>query len=218
MHNKIKNENAASGTDAQKARARVRGVMYKIIRRMLILTNRNCFLFGVLMMPIVQGCVPYLSTYRYISLEEVEGISVVEKGRADISQIYSHTEMPLKYELDRELYTLYFTMKQRYATSVRIIAKKNDAPISIEEKYISGSCGGFRDEYLKENASLEESKTKFYMWGSRGRECIHDRYSPNKEHSYIVFDVIDENGKKIGSEKIPFKFIVNGKYISYDAI
>lgn len=55
---------------------------------------------------LVGACTPNLSAYYYMSFVDIPDIKVLEYGKADYWPMFGHKEMPIRYELKRDGYTL----------------------------------------------------------------------------------------------------------------
>ena len=70
---------------------------------------RPLLLVTILLLSILlAGCAPYISKYRYISLEAVVDISVKKTAMPRVNNLSLAREMPLEYELQRKAYLLAF--------------------------------------------------------------------------------------------------------------
>lgn len=178
--------------------------------------------FIVLLLLLLQGCVPYVNQFNYISLVDVPDIQVLEYGKYEPGKTFSHEEMPVKYELPRASYKLYFEIDSYSAGKVLMVWSKSssDDPLDVRAVDVEGSCGGFRS-YRSKNEYWNAVRAKYYSWGAKTRNCTSEGSSyqldVDQKYRVIAFEVLD-GGIVLGKEVIPFKWVNNGYYVHSDSL
>ena len=152
------------------------------------------------------------SKYRYISLENVPGIEVVERGNPRLDRIRGASPMPTAYRLERDRYRLDLRVNlETYAPALRIRAEaKTDADGTLElapkrwrrtSSTRAAPCGSFYDV-------AGSSDQLSFGWGCKEGENDH----------FISFDVMTVDGEVLGREDIPFTLEANGSYTLSDML
>lgn len=161
---------------------------------------------------LVLGCVPHYSKYQYISFLDDEVIPV-ERGRARISGLKNHDEMPVKYILSRDDYQLYFeTDLESYWPSVFISGISDGKEVFLEGENKS-QCGGFYSFPYRDRLDGKMPRLR-YEWSPPFLCPNVDPTSEDKLISVLVFD-----GKElIGRETLRFKLENSGWVVGSDAI
>ena len=164
------------------------------------------------------GCFYIKSDYKYISLEQLDGIQIISHGKSELSGLKSDNEMPVRYELARKNYVLIFELdKKNYWPSIFVSAKSLSNVGLIIEAGSFGSCGGFEDwgfQYMIDNLPALR-----YVWSPAFN--INCRVRDNEDYpieQIISFAVKNKEGKILGEEKLPFTLKRNGTYYDIDAI
>ena len=167
---------------------------------------------GIFMVLTLTACAPHVSTYRYISLEDIPGIRVEAMGEAELENLYFHSEMPVRYSLERKSYYISFHVnKESYFPSLTIVVSSADdgGPLKLEHqryrkaKVSQSSCG----------PSFYRNADQLSRLGFGWSEC-----DELKQQQIISFDVLSADGEIIGQEDIPFELKSNGFYYVVDAI
>lgn len=192
---------------------------------LLTKTIKSCrFMLMILIMGMLQGCVPLVAKFNYISLADIPDIKVVQYGKYELGRTFSHDAMPIEYKLLRESYDLYFELDMYGTGGVLVIWARNNegAPLSIFPRKVQGSCGGVRS-FSTRNEKWKSVDARRYSWGTQTKNCIHEnkdyRLNVEKRHRVIAFEVRDESGFTIlATEELPFEWVSNGYYVYYDAI
>ena len=169
-------------------------------------------LLGVLVMLFSASCVRWYD-YKYISLEQVQGIRVVSRGRPDRSSIQADKEMPLRYELNRDRYVLLFELDEnRYWSSIFIGARSMSGVVFAVEPLPVAACGRF-------DKSLSNQTVK-YVWipAAFVADCPVQENEGYVSHQVIRFSVKDREGKTLGEEHVPFVLVRNGSYYLVDGL
>jgi len=154
------------------------------------------------------GCVPHAAEYRYISLEQVNGVEIVDHGKAKLKNLKSHNTMPVKYLIKKDKYTLEFNLdKNSYLPAVIISAlSEKHEPLSIQHKLDSSSVGCASYKHVSDSSY----ELKFTWLG------CNDKDDATKQK--ISVRIVDFAGNVVGEELIPFELKVNGIYVVQDAI
>jgi len=160
--------------------------------------------------------------YYYISFEDRSNLRVLERGESGIDNLKNHKEMPLRYELVGDLYSVYFDLDTMSKRDPRIfISAKNSEGISFGVQSLASSdidplkrCGIFSDPYPHDNLPASEN-IKVYDWYLFREGCSVDKGSSKKA---LSFEVLDERGVLIGKEELFFYLIENRSRTAYDSI
>ena len=156
------------------------------------------------------GCVPYVSTYEYIDLQDAPGFELGGFSVPDLDGLQSATKMPSLYRADRGRYRLECRVSPTsYLPAMLIRVFSEDSELAIEQKRQRKAmargrpCGSF---YAVDD---RRDLTKF-AWVS----CN----SADPREAFISFDVVDTDGEVVGQEDIPFVLRSNGFYVLPDAL
>ena len=158
---------------------------------------------------LLSGCAPAFFKYRYINLEAVEGIEVLEYGQSEVKNLFFHDDMPVTYLLRRDSYSLKFDIdKSSYgaAMTATLLGEEVENPL-LQPGTLDGGVATvtFDDRsYLPGNALKFGPSSRF-------------RYS-ERETYRVVFDIADDAGNRIARESIEFRLETNGVYYVIDAI
>ena len=164
------------------------------------------------------GCICKKFDYKYISLEQLNGIQIISHGKPEIPHLKSDNEMPVRYELAREKYVLIFELdKMNHWPSIFVSAKSMSNVGHIIEAVSVGDCGGFDDWGTQ--YTIDNLQALRYVWSPAfNRNC---QVSGNEDYpvqQIIGFVVKNKEGKILGEEKLPFTLIKNGTYYEIDAL
>ena len=163
------------------------------------------------------GCVPKFFEYKYISLEQLEGVQVISHGKSEISHLLSDNEMPVRYELARESYILVFELDKKYYWPSIFVGSKSLSNVGlIIEAIAIGDCGRFD---VWGTYTIDNLQALRYVWSPAG--SINCRVSDIEDYpaqQIIGFVVKNQEGKVLGEEKLPFTLIRNGTYYEYDSL
>lgn len=164
------------------------------------------------------GCVPQFYDYKYISLEQLESVRVVARGKSELHGLMSDDEMPIRYELAREHYGLIFEVDRKYHwPSIFVISKApNGAALLIEAIEVS-NCGSFSE--FGPDYKIDGVQALRYEWTPPyHRNCEVSGKESYPQQQLIGFKVKNQAGKVLGEERIPFVLIENGIHYEIDAI
>lgn len=152
--------------------------------------------------------------YRYISLEKIPDIQVLDYGKTQIGSIESHKEMPVRYELKRKHYILFFDLVLQYQWPAVFIRSETLDGFNLKiEELKGGICGGFDNFFFKD----QDPRENMYHWAPFWPRCPKETTALS-QYQIILFRVVDEKGNILGEEKLPFSLIENGIYVVIDAI
>lgn len=164
------------------------------------------------------GCVSRSFDYKYISLEQLEGIKVISYGQPELASLKFDREMPIRYELLRKDYLLIFELdKNNRWPSILVGSRSIDGSDLIVESNKVGKCGGFDDWSVQDN--IDDLSALRYVWSPAfNRRC---KVSGNEDHAseqVISFLVKGLEGELYGVEELPFILIKNGTYYENDSL
>lgn len=162
------------------------------------------------------GC-QYEYDYKYISLEEIEGIRITSHGRLDRSDIVVDHDMPMRYELERKTYIVIFEIDNYHWPNILVIAKSFNADSLVIEPIKIGGCGSFNNliDYLR----IDDMQAWRYEWTpSLHRNCPVKGRESHPPDQVINFKVKNPKGEILGEERLPFTLIANGTYYEIDAL
>lgn len=164
------------------------------------------------------GCMSKSFDYKYISLEQFEGIQVISHGRSELSRLKSDNEMPIRYELARENYVLIFELdKKNHWPSVFVSSVSLSNVGLIIEAIAVGDCGGFDDWGIQ--YKIDNLQALRYVWSPAfNRNCQVSGNEDYPSQQMIGFVVKDQGGNILGEEKLPFTLIRNGTYYEKDGL
>ena len=156
--------------------------------------------------------------YKYISLEQLEGIQIKSYGKSELPRLKSDNKMPVRYELVRENYILIFELdKKNHWPSIFVSSKSLSNVGLIIEAVSIGECGGFDNWGIQ--YTIDNLQALRYVWSPAfNRNC---RVSGNEDYpiqQMIGFVVKNKEGKILGEEKLPFTLIRNGTYYEKDGL
>ena len=171
------------------------------------------------------ACVtPNLVEYYYMSFVDVPGIKVLEYGKADLWPMFGHEEMPIRYELKRDGYTLFLSTDiQRIAGGGgRVMLKTGCADLharvisTTKEHSTSNSCGvtGFGA-----NRTFDEIREwkALDLWGAAGAYCGRTesgrRVLFDRMPGVLDYQVINDDGEVVAEERLHFTLVRNGTYL-----
>ncbi|MEX1221468.1 MAG: hypothetical protein WEA82_05090 [Idiomarina sp.] len=158
------------------------------------------------------GCVKTTSDYYYASLEGVSGAEVHSRGKVQLENLEGNSEIPTSYVLNRERYILRFLIGDAsYYPHFKISVKGRD-----------GNTFYLKPRRDMKVVSDEGVICASYYPDSRDPSVLHFGWSSGclseEIPKQISFDVIDEKGKIIAEEDLPFVLKKDGKYTLLDAI
>ncbi len=164
------------------------------------------------------GCFYIKFDYKYISLEQLDGIQIISHGKSELSGLILDNEMPVRYELARKNYVLIFELdKKNYWPSIFVSAKSLSNVGLIIEAGSVGFCGGFEDmgfQYMIDNMPALR-----YVWRpALNRYCRVSGIEDYPIEQIISFVVKNKEGRNLGEEKLPFTLKRNGTYFAKDSL
>lgn len=171
----------------------------------------------------LQGCVPRFYTYHYMSLEGIGGIEVTERGEAQITNLFLHEAMPLKYRLARDTYDLVFEIPPDTMTpGIRISATARDgSDVRVVHSRNVRFPGCMRTSLFDQDSDkriyrLPDKPSQPFgigLWWSS--ECGVDGHADAR---FLPFDIIDGAGQLLARESLPFEFVANGFFMELDSV
>ena len=164
------------------------------------------------------GCVPQSYDYEYISLDQIDGIEILEYGRPEFDQIRSDKDMPTKYRLNREGYTVILDLDTRSTHPAVFVSAESmlGSPLNIEPAYGS-DCGSFYDLPTSKPQGLETASR--YEWAPAYHpECMDIPVKELSSQQVIAFNVFNDSDTKLGEETLGFQLKTNGHFTQIDAL
>ena len=167
---------------------------------------RRTYPFVVVLLVIVLVSCPAckMRKYRYISLESVPGIEIVERGEPQRENIWGVSAIPSVYRLRRDRYDLQFQVDlDNYGavTSIRVVQ-------SSETRSALRLVGWDFGEVATPN------ETSFcYFFSPRGAQDTLRWVcggSTSDKSEFISFDVVSTDGELVAKEAIPFTIKESG--------
>ena len=167
----------------------------------------------------LSGC-SYEIDYEYISL--TDSMEVVKTGQPDVSGIHDHSEMPLRYRLERDTYVIHAALDEsaNRPTIVFSVESKQNGHLGISAEPIR--CCMYEDVILSPEVRYkgfpaDGVKLKWAL-GRLPPPC--DRIAPLSEDEKVIrLLVFDANrGGKIAAENIRFSIEKNGGRTVYDTL
>lgn len=164
---------------------------------------------AVLLSPV--GCA--FSRYLYISLEGQPGVEVEAYTTPNLEHLYSSSQMPTKYLVEREGYRLSFTtIMDSYLPEIRLAVYGADGEqLRIAQKAARKArgdravpCGSFGS---MDGSGSNELRFSWVTCKDAGID-----------EAFISFDVASESGEILGKEDIPFELKANGFYVLPDLL
>ena len=170
------------------------------------------------------ACAPNLIEYYYMSFVDIPGIKVLEYGKSDAGISLGHKEMPLRYELRRNKYTLLLSMDVQSigggGGAVMLKTDHKDLHVRVvstpKEHSISGSCGvaGFGGQRTLDE--LKEWKA-LHLWGRAVAYCgkteLGRRVLFDQMPGVLDYQIINNDGNIVAEERLHFTLVRNGTYI-----
>lgn len=160
---------------------------------------------------LLAGCGPRFEAYRYLSLEGYPDARVVERARATPGEHrFFVGEIPTRYEIARESYTLVLTVDPgEWGPAIDLGVRP------YPERRIGFRSGAERlPPGCAEWAPADRTPGG---WLYRFRWC--DGHDPwGKTHNHLRFVVLDPDGNVVGDEDIPYTIERDGFFIYIDAI
>jgi len=178
--------------------------------------------FILVLCVLVVGCAPASSRYYYLNLVDTPDARTLEYGKPQIENLLGSSTIPLAYQIDRNGYSLKFEVAKDSPLPVMLVSvrdKSNDLSLRPRQEIVSRSPKGWRCS----NFYPLSNDRVYGNWSDddwKGGLRFYWLETCNTEHTpmYISFDVLDEQGKVLSNEDIPFKLKSNGRYFYIDAI
>lgn len=174
---------------------------------------------------VLSGCAPAFFKYRYISLDAVDGIEIIEQGRSEIDNLFFHSDMPVTYALTRKAYRLRFEVDKRTYGAEMTVTLLSDV---IENPLLQAGApddrsAGVTFDYASPAAQARSGSAAFDDTKARSGQALKFRpsygsRSSGRETYRLVLDVADGSGQRIARESLEFQLETNGFYYVIDAI
>lgn len=156
------------------------------------------------------GCVPQVSRFRYLSFEEVPGISVESVAPVELENLVSGPTIPIRYSLVRENYKLLINIDAHSYLPNATIELANSNGYRLVTRPLRGMridrptpCGSYN--------GISASGDRFeFSWIICG-----DTANPGE--LVVAFDVVAKGGE-VMEEAIPFTLRKDGVYWLRDSL
>ena len=166
----------------------------------------------------LSGC-SYEIDYEYISL--IDSMEVIESGQPDVSGIHDHSNMPLRYRLERDTYVIHpvFDEGANRPTIVFSVESKQNGKLGISAEPIPCYMHEvviLATEVDYKGFSADGVKLRWPL-GRLPPPC--DNRGPLAEDEQVIrLSVFDARTGKIADEKIRFSVETNGGRTIYDSL
>ena len=172
---------------------------------------------------LASACTPKLSAYYYMSFVDVPGIKILEYGKADWWPLFGHEEMPIRYELKRDGYTLLLSVDVQHLGGKVMMLKTENSGMHVrvvsttKEHDTPNSCGvsvPFGDRWtiyeMKEQKILR-------FWGKASAHCGKQesggRILSDQMPGVLDYQIINDDGGLVAEERLNFAVFQNGTYL-----
>lgn len=145
-----------------------------------------------------------VSRYRYISLEDVPGIEIVEHGMPQLEGIRGASSMPTAYRLQRSQYEIEFRVNlDTYNAAVYIY---------VEPKIKDLGTLRMTDQKWRKIPAVSETTCHNYYYSTEHQNRLGFAWGCSAEGAgrIISFDVVTIDGIVLGQEDVPFQLKSNG--------
>lgn len=166
----------------------------------------------------IGGCIVKSYPYQYIQIKDTaEMDGEAHQTSALKKRFKNHRAMPIFYYITRDEYTIYFELDRlSFYPSVFITSKKVNGGLLQLKGGKKLGCGRF-DEFKYEDGkqiSYESERELRYEWLPEFVCSVEEKSSDR----VIIFQILNDQGKVLGEEKIPFTLKANGIYYEVDGI
>lgn len=172
--------------------------------------KRALYVLVIVIFPfLLSSCAPVFGKYYYFSLEGGDGVVVLERSASDVSNLFFHDEMPTKYQVMRNEYSIFIEIdKKSYLPVISMNALSDDGAnyvLKEQKTKITQDCISF-SQFTKET----ENHIKFF-WYSCNEEDAPEAVT-------VYFDVFNQDEVAVSSEELRFKLTPNGIHYFIDAL
>lgn len=157
--------------------------------------------------------------YQYMSL--TKSMEVIEYGEPELFGMREYSEMPIRYKLERDVYTIYALVDTKYSLPTIIFSVESKTANGVNIDIDGIHCFLFLDpirplEYERHGYAPGSSRLR---WDENsGYPCDRVK-APSSEERIIKVSVFDDGGRgKIAEEEIQFEIKTNGFRRLYDSI
>lgn len=164
----------------------------------------------ILLSAMITACAPILKKEYYLSFQTA----------ADINPVEVHDNIPVKYRLNRDEYTIRLRLHERNGLRLYVSSEDlNATPLAINAKPAGGvsedsRCGLFTEPYPQDN--ILEQQVVVFTWYITRTSCGIDELKDSE--LTLNFAVIGKNNQVLGVENIPFQVKQEGLGLMFDAI
>jgi hypothetical protein len=147
----------------------------------------------------LSGCVPVCNRHLHLDFSDVEDMKITEVGKLDYGGVLQYKKIPLKYELRRDTYTLYFHVKVQMRIHISAYNKEKQLTIRMMQDY---------------------SNPTSICYGVFGKEFDFTWFNQENcsKSQKIEISITAADGSEVGREILPFKVIADGIYCYTDTI
>ena len=154
------------------------------------------------------GCVPKLKAEYYLVFENVQGMRILSKSN----------EIAIQYRLDRDNHSLRMLLDEK--SGLRVFLKAVDAQgltLKISNAVVKGfeHCSSFSLPFRSDKLPDPEG-TLVLNWLHLKSGCDLD--STEERSLSLSLQILDQQGRLLGVERIPFELRYGGMKVTVDSI
>ena len=165
----------------------------------------------------VSGC---CSDPDHLHISMLDSMEVLEYGKTHVNGVTDRTDMPIRYKLEREHYSLYSIIHQRSIPAQAIFYVEGKDLIDANIRgYDTSGCGGFRPVSIIKyrEGPYPEGSIGITMHNFPGEPCQNDLFSSGAEYKFI-FTIHNGLGDVVAEEEISYTLAAHGIYHECDGL
>ena len=155
--------------------------------------------------------------YEYMSLSE--DMEILEYGKTVVPDVRDHVDMPIRYKLERDQYTLFANVDKTSVSPAILFSIEGKSLIdaAIEGSTPSTCIGGFINVLPAEveRRGYPANSIRFLWQPSLSISC-RDRSVSEGPDNRLVIAIYNGLGTLIAEEEIAFKILTNGIHREYE--
>ena len=166
---------------------------------------------GLACVLVLASCFQRPYRLRYLSFENVDGITVESRAEPELEDLMLASEIPVGYSLQRPGYSLILEIERnsfrprariglRGGSGLRLVAR----PRFAMRPGRAAPCGGY-DQVSNAGQEL------LFSWSRCGDDAAASEF-------VVAFDVLDGTGTVVGEERLPFELKRDGIYWANDSL
>lgn len=167
---------------------------------------------------LVSGCY-YDYDYEYVSLEE--SMEVVEYGKTELRNVRDHTEIPIRYKLERDQYILYGAVDKKSIPPAVVftVEGKTLTNASIEGAYIKciAYFNAIRPSEVRHSGYPEGGIRFSWKPDLQYPPCQGETMPIGKDRKAVI-SIFDDSIGFISKEELQFDIKTNGIYRENDSL